>query len=202
MPLKSLCWLRQLFKLMSLRLKKAAARQEADLMLGRAWYGDLMTLATAQMVHVGQPASSSDAPYSITAAGNTLHMPDSKRRNTTPTASGGKGEGKKPNAPSPSTSAGEEVTIQGDGVTVKVPKSAASWFRPSSPAQVTKFMDSSYNTNGKIFRNVWGRACTNCDLGGKGLVGHNIIKCRQLGNPCFFPCQKCKKMRWTEDCAQ
>ena len=59
-PLQSLQRLRLLFKQMSLRLKKAAARQEADHMLVRAWYGDLMTLATAQLVQPSGSGSSSE----------------------------------------------------------------------------------------------------------------------------------------------
>ena len=78
-----------LFKLMSLRLKKAAARQEADLMLVRTWYGDLMTLATAQMeLPASQTSSSSGLHRLVTNAGQILDAPDSKRRNT------GSGKGK------------------------------------------------------------------------------------------------------------
>ena len=199
-PLQSLRWLRLLFKQMSLRLKKAAARQEADHMLVRAWYGDLMTLATAQLVQPGSAASSSEHVCTATPAGNKLQVPEGKRRNTTASAPGGKGRGKATSSATTS-SVNDEVTIQGEGVTVKVPKFAAPWFRPTTPAQVTKYMDANYITNGKLFRSIWGRAGKKCYLAGKGLVGHTIIRCRQLGNQCFLPCQKCKKVHWTEECS-
>ena len=48
-PYHALCWLRYTFKCLSVRMKKAAARNENDLIFIRAWYGDTLQLAHAQV---------------------------------------------------------------------------------------------------------------------------------------------------------
>ena len=190
LPLHALILLRNMMKMLSHRLKEATARNEAQLALTLAWYGDIFTLVNSlsqQDLALATASVARRAPQPALAA--PAHVAQGRRQPRGQERSQAKVE------------TSRRCTLfwrrRGaphlEGYVFKVPKYAAKWFLPSASA---KQAQSIFRANGSAGRNVFRRAferiCRNCWFAGKGHVGHHhsLQASRQL---LFHPMPD---MRW------
>ena len=205
-PRNALFMLRNTFKSLSHRIKKASARNDTDLALIRAWYGDHLIVAntwcqqeladatlsfvtsdTAPPVRAQQPRPRADNP------------PQQKRQRV-------QKEKKTP----PAHSVASMVVPPGtDMITLKsttdkkfeVPKYAAHWFIPGvDNRKALSIFKANASKGGLAFRMAFKEICRNCWFAGRGPVSHSLKTCRGLGNPGSMPCPRCGGQHWISDC--
>ena len=199
-PYNARVHLRFMFKSLSQRLKKASARNEADLMLMRHWYGDHMAIAhthTQQFIfEQASAAASMEVSTTPTQRDNT-----SKRAKTNIAASStfqkqfqtGKSRDN------------ENVVIlkYKNGLNFEALKFSQQWFKPNvTAAQAKQYFESNTPVAKKAFRRAFQKVCKNCYFAGRGTLVHTLRDCEMKGHPCVIPCPKCDALHWQTQCQQ
>ena len=208
-PRNALHMLRNTFKSLSHRIKKASARNDNDLALIRAWYGDHLIVAntwcqqeladaTLSLVNADNMSSRRALPPQL----SDVVPPQPKRQKT-------QADKKKKKPFAPHSIAAVETNPDLDVVTLKsttdkkfqVPKYAASWFAPGVDRnKALSIFKANGSTGGVAFRAAFREICRNCWFAGRGPVSHSIKACRELGNQCAMPCPRCGQYHWINDC--
>ena len=170
-----------MFKSLSLRLKKASSRNEANLMLFRAWYMDHQLFAkTFVQQHIMEEATS--------VATNATSVPAKRQRTAVPG-----------NSDPPKNL--QSVKVKTENGTLDIPAFAKAWFQNNmTQKQVDNVMNQHYADNEPLFRKLFARICRNCYVGGRGLKNHTISQCYGKGNTCYIKCPKCNVVHWLQDC--
>jgi hypothetical protein len=193
-PEHALVMLRFMMKSLSVRLKKAAARDEPALMLVRAWYVDHMIFAETHMQeHLGskrKQETSSAAPWFTggPVKATRLAQPvtnSSGHRNAQVVVK-------------------EEFSdVEGkNGGEARVPEAIARYLKDGLRGREAgqAFKDAQEVNRGATLQ-FFGVFCKNCFLAGKGLVHHRLKDCQAAGNRCVVPCAKCPgQQHWAENC--
>ena len=194
-PRPALYWLRCIFKSLSQRIKKASARNEAELVLARSWYADHMIIAHSWVhQHIVESAAAAWTvpPPRFPAPVGPVDSNKRVKREHAPSASSVNGP------------AAEVPFITKDNVTVQVPVLIARWIRPNMNQQQAEKMLKDYEKDVQYagpFKAFFNRICKNCFLAGRGNFAHKLSECQKLGHPCALVCPKCLTGRhWTMEC--
>ena len=191
-----------MMKMLSHRLQKASARNEAELALIRAWYGDIFMLANClsqqdlahATLHVvqRQPRQALPAPVFADPAVKTpvfaAEQPPAKKRKNNMTAS----------------AEGEIVELRTiEGLVFTVPKYAAKLCLPNVNAkQAQQIFRANGSAGQKAFRRAFERICRTVGLLAKGPVGHTVAQCKKSRAVCSMPCPRCGGRHWTQACSK
>ena len=196
MPRPALYWLRFIFKSLSQRIKKASARQEAELLLARAWYADHMVIAHSWVhQHIVESAAAAWSPPTVRALAPVGSIESSSKRLKREPAQG---------APSSSGPLADVTFLTKDNVSIQAPGLIARWVRPNMTSQQAEKLLKEYEKEPQYvvaFRKFFGLVCKNCFLAGRGFMSHKLSDCQRQGHPCVLICPKCVTGRhWTADC--
>ena len=190
-PYHALVQLRFIFKSLSIRIKKATARNEAELVLARSWYSDHMIIAQSfvQQRFVEQAALVMRGPTPTFVPQNQ----DNKRRKTQ--------QASLP-APTQPPAFSAPPATQTSGGPIDIPKQVRHIIKPGlSAAAAQQAIAKHEKQHEAAFKLVFSRICRNCFAAGKGLVDHKINECRKFGNPCVLNCPRCQAGKhWIGDC--
>ena len=205
-PRNALYMLRNTFKSLSHRIKKASARNDNDLALIRAWYGDHLIvantwcqqeLADATLSLVTNDAGPSPRALPPRPSGEAPPQPKRQRAQ------------KERKSPITHSAASMVPPTNTEMITLKsttdkkfeVPKYAATWFTPGvDNRKAFSIFKANASKGGLAFRMAFKEICRNCWFAGRVPVSHSIKNCRSLGNPCSMPCPRCGSQHWVSDC--
>ena len=198
-PYEACVWLRYIFKSLSQRLKRSAARSEAATMIIKNWYVDHLSLANAMMSsHVVASAASAltTAPVHITYESSSRSSA-SDGAPPTKVARKGKGQGKASKSTTPRPSGEQSSSV------VVIPESLKHILHPGlTPKEANAAMTEAWHVDKQGSWKVFKSHCRNCWAGGLGFREHSLSECRKLGTACYLECLKCKNgsSHWAEAC--
>ena len=207
-PEHVLVWLRYLFKSLSQRIKKAAARDEGATLLVKAWYSDHLTLSQSMMhAHYANQRSNMSSSSGLVRAPQVASAPrpvnprerappptesasKRQRQNNTPK---GKGMGKALPRYQPLPAA------EDDGWTPQLRK---LFVKPANADQANQILFEAVMIDRQGVWKIFRKHCRNCWAAGRGWIEHKLGECRKAGNVCIIDCFKCgpNKRHWLEDC--
>ena len=194
-PYEATCWLRFIFKSLSLRIKKSAARDEAATLLVNSWYMDHLSLAhTMAQQHVVQSAAAAFTSGAQTVKAIT---------NSEPSFVNQSGSSMPPSTSAVSGTGKSKVKKDSNVVKPSIPDSLMRFLKPGlNPVQANQAMREAFLVDETGLFKIFRVYCKNCLAAGRGLVQHGLSDCRKANNVCALECLKCKdgSMHWIEDC--
>ena len=190
-PQHAVEWIYGIFKSLSQRYKKASARQEADLMLIRAWYCDRLMIAHSRAQQRVMEAAGAHLQASVLASTSRtviekLPKPQKAIRDTDMSTN----------------EVGEQVTLRAlDGMLFTIPKHGKKWFGTTLDAKsCQRTLTANWSQSSSVFNRAFRVVCKNCWLGGRGCWAHTLQQCQEKGNTCHLQCPNCKSIRWISEC--
>ena len=199
-PAHGLVWLRFIFKSLSQRIKRAAARNDAANLLVKCWYADHLMVAHSmvQQYFVQTAASSVRHPLPLPShmTGDVQSNKRAKLDNNT------KGRGKQTPALPKYKPMGQDKPNKDSLAAGSIPSSIKRLLKDNlTVAQANSAMRAAFDLDKKASYLVFSMFCKNCYAAGRGWVQHKLSVCRK-SHPCSLECSKCNNgsIHWLEEC--
>ena len=199
-PYHALVSLRFAFKALSVRIKRAAALNEDDLILFRAWYSDVFAMAHSHTMNRFAMSAAEAWRQPLAAPVESTRGPKRMAPDASPAPRSDNATTKKSKSNPVDNYRSVNIKSQ-DGVAFRVPDFAAKWFRNNiTKKQARQIFEANSPKNGGVFRSAFMKICKNCWFSGRGAWGHTLTQCQKQNYPCGITCPKCQGIHWEKDC--